>query len=53
MATPEWIKKLTKDAEKRKKDGKAEDFLDKEKIEKTQKSFSERMEELKKKLRGK
>jgi len=49
----EWIKKLTKDADKKKKAKSADEWLDKEKIEKTQKSFSERMEELKKKLKGK
>lgn len=48
----EWIKKLTKDADK-KKSKKFEDYVDKEKLKDVKESFSDRFKKLKEKLKGK
>ena len=49
----DWIKKLAEEKKKDKKGKDMSDYLDEEKMKKTKKSFSNRFEELKKKIKGK
>ena len=47
----EWIKKLTKDADKRKKGKKFSDYVDNDKKEKVKKSFADRFKKIKELLK--
>lgn len=51
MADYEWIKKLTKDADKQKKGKDFGEYVDKDKKEKVKESFSDRFKKLRERLK--